>query len=110
MFRVRTDACHDRDPAWPPRRKEVQVEHSRVEKLGRDEGVLVVLGCEESTVVSPSPFGRPVPEWGMKTECRVALHPVLDNIPPQLPLQTTAPIRIVHRDIGYEESRCWEGV
>ena len=81
---------------------------SCVEELQGDEGALVVFDSEEP-VVAPSPFGRPVSEWGVKTERRVALRPVLDDIPPRLASWTTAPVGIANGDVRYDESCCRKG-
>jgi len=55
--------------------------YSRVEELEGNEGPLVVFASEQP-VATPSPIGRPISEWGVKTERRVALRPVFDDIPP----------------------------
>ena len=84
-------------------------EHLHVEELKGDDGTWVIFCSKEPAVFALSPLGRPVSECSMKYECWVTLCPMLDNVLTQLHPQITAPIRIAHGNIRYEESCCWKG-
>lgn len=80
-----------------------------INKFLCDEAPVVALHGEKGFVRPLVPLWRPVFQWHHQPALRIALDPLLDDLPPGIPAVLSSSIFVQDRYVGDHETLGWQG-